>query len=122
MPYKHLAFARSLSDGLTLDKNFTVLQKAHDILQDETFSPILVKKLCNAEHAGKLDDTAEKIKKSFQTIGFYNISDDVDIEAKEKLIELFKNNSASRGVVPRIIDSSKILLDKWIGEQAKKKR
>ena len=105
MPYKHLAFARSLSDGLTLDKNFTVLQKAHDILQDETFSPILVKKLCNAEHAGKLDDTAEKIKKSFQTIGFYNISDDVDIEAKEKLIELFKNNSASRGVVPRIIDA-----------------
>lgn len=105
LPYKNLAFTRTLSDGLSLERDFAVLQKAHDILQDETFSPILIKKLCNAEHAGKLDDSAERIKKSFQTIGFYEISDDVDIEAKEKLIELFKNNSASRGVVPRIVDA-----------------
>lgn len=105
LPYKNLIFTRRLSDGLSLERDFVVLQKAHDILGDDTFSPILVKKLCNAEHYGKLDDTAEQIKKSFQTIGFYDISDDVDVEAKEKLIELFKNNSASRGVVPRIIDA-----------------
>lgn len=105
IPYKHLAFTRNLSDGLSLDRDFAVLQKARDILHDETFSPILIKKLCNAEHAGKLDNAADKIKKSFQTIGFYDISDDVNIEAKEKLIELFKNNSTSRGVVPRIIDA-----------------
>lgn len=105
VPYKQLTFTRNLSDGLSLDKNFAVLQKARDILQDETFSPILIKKLCNAEHAGKLDNAADKIKKSFQTIGFYDISDDIDIAAKEKLIDLFKNNSASRGVVPRIVDA-----------------
>ena len=105
MPYKYLAFTRTISDGLSLDRDFEVLKKAHDILQDDTFSPILVKKLCNAEHSRKLDDTAEKIKKSFQTIGFYDISDEVDMEAKEKLNELFKNNTASRGVVPRIIDA-----------------
>lgn len=105
LPYKNLAFTRTLSDGLSLERDFAVLQKAHDILRDETFSPILIKKLCNAEHAGKLDATADKIKKSFQTIGFYEISDDVDIKAKENLIELFKNNTATRGVVPRIIDA-----------------
>lgn len=105
VPYKQLTFTRNLSDGLSLERDFVVLQKARDILRDETFSPILIKKLCNAEHSGNLDATAEKIKNSFQTIGFYDISDAVDTEAKEKLIELFKANDASRGVVPRIIDA-----------------
>ena len=105
LPHKHLTFTLNLSDGLSLDRDFAVLQKARDILRDETFSPILIKKLCNAEHSGNLDATAEKIKNSFQTIGFYDISDAVDTEAKEKLIELFKANDASRGVVPRIIDA-----------------
>lgn len=109
IPYKNLEFTRKLSDGLSIERDFAVLRKAYDILGDDTFSPILVSKLCAAEHFGRLDIAAEQYKQQFQTVGFYDISDDVDVEAKEKLTELFKANSASRGVVPRIIDALTIV-------------
>ena len=105
VPVKHLEFTRKLSDGLGLSQDFQILLKAREILQDETYSPILVSRLCNAQHYSKLDKVAEKIKKDFATIGFYDISDKVDMEAKGKLVELFKANKATRGVVPRIIDA-----------------
>ena len=70
MPYKHLAFARSLSDGLTLDKNFTVLQKAHDILQDETFSPILVKNFATQNTLESWMIRQRKSRKAFRPSDF----------------------------------------------------
>lgn len=109
IPYKYLTFVRNLSDGLYLDREFAVLQKERDILRDDTFSPILISNLCASEHDGRLDIAAEQYKQQFQTIGFYDISDDVDVKAKEKLTELFKTNTASRGVVPRIIDALTIV-------------
>lgn len=82
-----------------------ILVVQREILQDDAFSPILVTKLANAEHKHKLPEAAEKYKKDFQTIGFYEISDHVDTKMKECLIQLFKSNAASRGVVPKIIDA-----------------
>ena len=62
-------------------------------------------KLINAEHNGSLEETYEKIKQDFQTIGFYEISSKVDVEAKDRLTTLFKENTTTRGVVPKIIDA-----------------
>ena len=98
-------FAEALSDGLDTLKCLNILARSREILNDDVLSPILITKLCQAEHNGALEQTAAKIQKDFNTIGFYEISSKVDIDAREKLVELFKNNTASRGVVPKIIDA-----------------
>ena len=105
IPKKHLDFTDDLADGLGMEACLQILTAQREILQDDAFSPILVTKLANAEHKHKLPEAAEKYKKDFQTIGFYEISDHVDEKMKECLIQLFKNNAASRGVVPKIIDA-----------------
>lgn len=105
IPKKHLDFADDLADGLGMGERLQILVAQREILQDDTFSPILVTKLANAEHKYKLSEAVEKYKKSFQTVGFYEISDHVDVDMKERLTQLFKNNAASRGVVPKIIDA-----------------
>lgn len=105
IPKKHLDFTDDLADGLDMEACIQILVVQREILQDDTFSPILVTKLANAEHKHKLPEAAEKYKKDFQTIGFYEISDHVDTKMKECLIQLFKNNAASSGVVPKIIDA-----------------
>lgn len=105
IPKKHFDFTDDLADGLDMEACLQILVVQREILQDDTFSPILVTKLANAEHKHKLPEAAEKYKKDFQTIGFYEISDHVDEKMKECLIQLFKNNAASRGVVPKIIDA-----------------
>lgn len=102
---EQMHFAEALSDGLNTAKRLDILARSREILNDDVFSPILVTKLCQAEHNGTLEQTAAKIQKDFNTIGFYEISSKVDLDAREKLVELFKNNTASRGVVPKIIDA-----------------
>ena len=103
--YKQLQFTEILSDGLLTNDCFKITKMAAEILGDDTYSPILVSKLCKAEHNNKLDIEAEKIAKDFKTIGFYDISSTIDKIAKEKITEMFENNVASRGVVPKIIDA-----------------
>lgn len=102
---EQMHFAETLSDGLDTLKCLDILARSHEILNDDIFSPILVTKLCQAEHNGRLEQTAAKIAKDFQIIGFYDISDKVDVNAKQQLIKLFQENEKSRGVVPKIIDA-----------------
>ncbi|WP_373245506.1 leucine-rich repeat domain-containing protein [Lacrimispora indolis] len=102
---KHLDFTDDLTDGLGFIPRLNVLIAQGEILKDKSFSPILVTKLANAEHSDKLAGAVEKYQKSFQTIGFYDIDDKIDVDAKEHLIQLFKNNTSSCGVVPHIIDA-----------------
>ena len=105
IPKKHFDFTESLGDGAGFASIFRILVAQHKILNDNSFSPILVTKLSKAEHKRKLSDAVEKYKRDFQTIGFYEIDDTVDVEMKEHLIQLFKDNAASHGVVPKIIDA-----------------
>jgi len=76
-----------------------------DIIGKDVYSPVLVSKLCNAEHSWKLEQTAAQIKKNFQMIGFYDIKNSVDAKAEEELTALFQADENSRGVVPKIIDA-----------------
>ena len=103
--YKQLRFTRTLSDGLSDKTCIKITGKAAEILGDGTYSPILTSKLCKAAHNRKLVSTAKKIAKDFKTIGFYDISSTIDKIAKEKITEMFENNNASHGVVPKIIDA-----------------
>ena len=93
------------SDGLDILACMNIMSDAADILGDNSYSPVLMSKLINAEHNGSLEKTYEKIKQDFQTIGFYEISSKVDVEAKDRLTTLFKENTTTRGVVPKIIDA-----------------
>ena len=93
------------SDGLGILACMNIMSDAADILGDNSYSPVLMSKLINAEHNGSLEETYEKIKQDFQTIGFYEISSKVDVEAKDRLTTLFKENATTRGVVPKIIDA-----------------
>ena len=103
--YKAFALAQEQSDGLEDQKCLDIAKEAADILGKDVYSPVLVSKLCNAEHSGKLEQTAAQIKKDFQTIGFYDIKSGADVKAKEELTALFQADSKSRGVVPKIIDA-----------------
>ena len=78
-------FIKYLSDGLDDLNCFIILSLQQDILQDDTFSPFLIKKLADAAHNKKLDSLAKRMKNNFQTIGFYEISDKIDAEMKEHL-------------------------------------
>ena len=98
-------FIKYLSDGLDDLNCFIILSLQQDILQDDTFSPFLIKKLADAAHNKKLDSLAKRMKNNFQTIGFYEISDKIDAEMKEHLLQLFKKNTTSCGVVPHIMDA-----------------
>lgn len=93
------------SDGLPLRKCLPIAKEAVDIIGKDVYSPVLVSKLCNAEHSWKLEQTAAQIKKNFQMIGFYDIKNSVDAKAKEELTALFQADENSRGVVPKIIDA-----------------
>ena len=93
------------SDGLDILVCMNIMSDAADILGDNSYSPVLMSKLINAEHNSRLKETYEKIKQDFQTIGFYEISSKVDVEAKDRLTTLFKENTTTRGVVPKIIDA-----------------
>lgn len=103
--YKAFTLTQEQSDGLEDQKCLDIAKEAADILGKDVYSPVLVSKLCNAEHSGKLEQTAAQIKKDFQTIGFYNIKNSVDAKAKEQLTALFRLDKRSRGVVPKIIDA-----------------
>ena len=93
------------SDGLDILVCMDIMSDAADILGDSSYSPVLMSKLINAEHNDFLKETYKKIKQDFQTIGFYEISSKVDVEAKDRLTTLFKENTTTRGVVPKIIDA-----------------
>ena len=93
------------SDGLDILVCMDIMSDAADILGDNSYSPVLMSKLINAEHNDFLKETYKKIKQDFQTIGFYEISSKVDVEAKDRLTTLFKENTTTRGVVPKIIDA-----------------
>lgn len=58
------------SDGLSGIKCLTIAKKAVDILGKDIYSPVLVSKSCNAEHGGKLEQTAAQIKKISTQSGF----------------------------------------------------
>lgn len=103
--YKAFTLTQEQSDGLEDQKCLAIAKEAADILGKDAYSPVLVSKLCNAEHSGKLEQTAAQIKKDFQAIGFYNIKNSVDAKAKEQLTALFRLDKRSRGVVPKIIDA-----------------
>lgn len=103
--YKAFTLTQEQSDGLEDQKCLAIAKEAADILGKDVYSPVLVSKLCNAEHSGKLEQTAAQIKKDFQAIGFYNIKNSVDAKAKEQLTALFRLDKRSRGVVPKIIDA-----------------
>ena len=103
--YKAFALAQEQSDGLEDQDCLNIAKEAADILGKDVYSPILVSKLCNAEHNGELEQTAAQIKKDFQTIGFYDIKNSADIKAKEQLTAMFRADKRSRGVVPKIIDA-----------------
>lgn len=103
--YKAFALAQEQSDGLEDQKCLDIAKDATDILGDGIYSPVLVSKLCNAEHGGKLEQIAAQNKKDFRTIGFYDIKNSADTKAKEELTALFQADRKSRGVVPKIIDA-----------------
>lgn len=103
--YKAFTLTQEQSDGLEDQKCLDIAKDATDILGDGIYSPVLVSKLCNAEHGGKLEQTAAQIKKDFRTIGFYDIKNSADTKAKEELTALFQADRKSRGVVPKIIDA-----------------
>ncbi|RRF94544.1 MAG: leucine-rich repeat domain-containing protein [Lachnospiraceae bacterium] len=89
---QNLNFISSLSDGLVTMKCILIAAKEHKILKDDCFSPVLAVKLINAMHNGReaFEKEAAEIAENFQLIGFYDISSKVDVEAKQKLIRLFK--------------------------------
>lgn len=102
---KTLNIAKEQSDGLPDQKCLDIAKDATDILGDGIYSPVLVSKLCNAEHGGKLEQTVAQIKKDFRTIGFYDIKNSADVKAKEELTALFQADRKSHGIVPKIIDA-----------------
>ena len=102
---KAFTLVQEQSDGFEDQKCLGIAKKAADILGKDVYSPVLVSKLCNAEHGGKLEQTVTQIKENFQTIGFYDIKNSADIKAKEELTALFQADKRSRGVVPKIIDA-----------------
>lgn len=93
------------SDGLGILVRMNIMSDAADILGDNSYSLVLVSKLVKAEHNGCLKETHERLKHDFQLIGFYDINSEVDITAKNRLTILFRENTATRGVVPKIIDA-----------------
>lgn len=68
--YKAFTLTQEQSDGLEDQKCLAIAKEAADILGKDVYSPVLVSKLCNAEHSGKLEQTAAQIKRISRPSGF----------------------------------------------------